>query len=82
MGDSGEERERVGRKGREWGIVGKKGEKVGDSGEERGDSEGGCTNTHLLSKCEDLPLVLSSKLCVHFQILFIKSLYSEYTSTY
>ncbi len=32
MGDSGEERGRVGKKGREWRIVGKKGERVGDSG--------------------------------------------------
>ncbi len=31
MGDNGEERER------EWGVVGKKGERVGDCGEERGE---------------------------------------------
>ncbi len=45
MGDSGEEEREIVRgrvaeeRGREWGIVGKKGERVGDSGEERG--EGG-----------------------------------------
>ena len=46
MGDSGEERERVGKKGREWGRVGKKGREWGRRGESggewgrRGDSGG------------------------------------------
>ncbi len=31
----------VGKKGREWGIVGKKGERVGDSGKERKGESGG-----------------------------------------
>ena len=33
--------------------------------------------SHLLCVCEDLSLINSSKLCIHFQILFIKSLPKE-----
>ncbi len=56
MGDSGEERDG------EWGIVGKKVERVGESGEER-DGEWGIVEKYRMIQCIGFPLDRSTCMC-------------------